>query len=360
MKVLFSHYKKLHLWLLADLAFLAAFLLARRSRAAMNALTEGFTDPLRRAIGQLCERVPFSVAEGLYVLAAMGFLAFLVLGVRAVARSRHRSGTVYALVLGLGNAVLTVYVLFCLLWGANYYADGFTDKSGLAAEPVAVDDLERVTRQFAALVSEYAGDVPRAADGAFAGDRAEILAYAPKIYENLYEEFPFLEMTDVPPKAMRFSRVMSAMGFTGFYFPFTGESNVNMDSPAMLLASTCAHELSHQRGITSEQQSNFLAVLACTRCDDANYNYAGWMLGYIHLGNALYRVDPDAWQQIRDSLPDEIVLDLRYNSAYWAQYKGLTATVTQSLNDKMIKSYGDELGTQSYGAVVDLLVNYYA
>ena len=83
-------------------------------------------------------------------------------------------------------------------------------------------------------------------------------------------------------------------------------------------------------------------------------------LGYIHLGNALYRVDPDAWQQIRDSLPDEIVLDLRYNSAYWAQYKGLTATVTQSLNDKMIKSYGDELGTQSYGAVVDLLVKYYS
>ena len=211
MKALFSHYKKLHLWLLADLAFLAAFLLARQSRGAMNALTEGFTNPLRRAIGQFCERVPFSVAESLYVLAALGFLAFLVLGVRAVARSRHRSGTVYALVLGLGNAVLTVYVLFCLLWGANYYADSFTDKSGIDVGPVAVDDLERVTRQFAALVNEYAGDVPRAADGAFAGDRAEILAYAPKIYENLYEEFPFLEMTDVPPKAMRFSRVMSAM-----------------------------------------------------------------------------------------------------------------------------------------------------
>lgn len=182
----------------------------------MNALTEGFTNPLRRMLGRLCECVPFSVAEGLYVLAALGFLVFLVLGVRAVVRSRHRSGTVYALVLGLGNAVLTVYVLFCLLWGANYYADSFTDKSGLDVGPVAVDDLERVTRQFAALVNEYAGDVPRAADGAFAGDRAEILAYAPKIYENLYEEFPFLEMTDVSPKAMRFSRVMSAMGFTGF------------------------------------------------------------------------------------------------------------------------------------------------
>ena len=54
MKALFSHYKKLHLWLLANLALLSAFLLARRSRGAMNALTEGFTNPLRRMLGRLC------------------------------------------------------------------------------------------------------------------------------------------------------------------------------------------------------------------------------------------------------------------------------------------------------------------
>lgn len=65
MKVLLLRHKKLHLWLLADLAFLAAFLLARQSRGAMNALTEGFTNPLRRMLGRLCECVPFSVAEGL-------------------------------------------------------------------------------------------------------------------------------------------------------------------------------------------------------------------------------------------------------------------------------------------------------
>ena len=72
-------------------------------------------------------------------------------------------------------------------------------------------------------------------------------------------------MTDVPPKAMRFSRVMSAMGFTGFYFPFTGECNVNVDFPAATLPSTVAHELSHRRGIASEQECNFRAVLACLR-----------------------------------------------------------------------------------------------
>ena len=169
-----------------------------------------------------------------------------------------------------------------------------------------------------------------------------------------------LFLPDHAPKGIFCSKIMSAMNFTGFYFPFTGESNVNMDSPAMLLASTCAHELAHQRGIASEQQCNFLAVLACTRCDDANYHYAGWLLGYIHLSNALYRADREAWQEVRDSLPAEVLADLFCNSAYWSHYRGLTARFTQSLNDKMIRSYGDTLGTQSYGAVVDLLVGYYA
>ena len=80
---------------------------------------------------------------------------------------------------------------------------------------------------------------------------------------------------------MRFSRVMSAMGFTGFYFPFTGECNVNVDFPAATLPTTVAHELSHRRGIASEQECNFLAVLACLRCGDAAYRYAGALSGYI-------------------------------------------------------------------------------
>ena len=197
-------------------------------------------------------------------------------------------------------------------------------------------------------------------DGLFAAGREDILDYADTVYDCLYDEFPFLDLPDQQPKGIAFSKVMSAMNFTGFYFPFTGESNVNMDSPAMLLASTCAHELAHQRGIASEQQCNFLAVLACTRCDDANYNYSGWLLGYIHLSNALYRADREAWQEVRDSLPAEVLADLRSNSAYWSHYRGLTARFTQSLNDKMIKTYGDSLGTQSYGAVVDLLVAYYS
>ena len=360
MKAFYRENKGLHRWLFACGAVLVLFSLLRESRAAMNALVYGVTLPLEQLFGRACAALPFSVAELLYVLAAVTAVVLLVLMVRYLVRSRQRGRAAYRCALFVLDLFLTVYAAFSLLWGANYYADDFCDRSGLSPEPVAYEDLVRVTQYFADNLAEASTHIARDENGLFTADRQEILNYADTVYDYLYDEFPFLDMPDQKPKGIFFSKIMSAMNFTGFYFPFTGESNVNMDSPAMLLASTCAHELAHQRGIASEQQCNFLAVLACTRCGDANYHYAGWLLGYIHLSNALYRADREAWQEVRDSLPAEVLADLRCNSAYWSHYRGLTARFTQSLNDKMIRSYGDTLGTQSYGAVVDLLVGYYA
>lgn len=152
---------------------------------------------------------------------------------------------------------------------------------------------------------------------------------------------------------------MSYLDFTGFFFPFTGEANVNTDFPPALFASTVAHELSHQRGVAKEQEANFVAVLASLRSGDADYCYSAALLAYTHLGNALYSADNAAWQRVYAQLDDNVKLDLRLNSAYWRQFETPVQSVSNTVYEGFLHSYDQTLGLKSYGACVDLLVNYY-
>lgn len=360
LKASFQKYRKLHIWALADCALLLAFFLLRGQRALMNALADHITGPLRRGLGRLSYLVPFSVMEAVEALAVLFGVGYVVWSAAAVIRAKGRWERAYGAALGAVCALLTVWAAFCLLWGVNYWTDGFQDKSGIYAQPVALEDLRAVTERFAARAAETAGDVKRDEHGLFAVPREEILAGSVRAYDGLTEAFPFLAFEDPGVKPMFFSRLMSALDFTGVYCSFTGESNVNVDSPACMLPSTIAHELAHQRGFASEQECNFLAVLASTTCADPAYVYSGWLIGYVYLGNALYSQDPEGYRAIRETLPEEVRLDLAYNNAYWAQFQDTAVQrASNKVYDGILKSYGDERGIQSYGTVVDLLVAYY-
>lgn len=361
-RAFFQAHRKLHIWLLADCAALLAFFLLRGRRGLMNAVAEHVTGPLRRGLGRVCYLVPFSVMEAVEVLAVLLGIGYVVWSAAAVARAGgRRRERAYGAALGAACALLSVWAGFCLLWGVNYWTDGFQDKSGIYAQPVALEDLREVTAYFAARAGETAGAVERDGHGLFAVPREEILANSVRAYDGITETFPFLAFDDPGVKPMAFSRLMSALDFTGFYSSFTGESNVNVDSPACMLPSTVAHELAHQRGFASEQECNFLAVLASTSCADPAYQYSGWLIGYVYLGNALYSREPEEYWAIRETLPEEVRLDLAYNNAYWAQFQDTAVQrASNKVYDGILKGYGEERGIQSYGTVVDLLVAYYS
>ena len=278
---------------------------------------------------------------------------------RLITDQGRRGRVLYRFVLTAVCAVLTVYAGFSLLWGVNYYAESFQQQSGIYARSCTVEELEAVTADFARQLAEAADGVQRDENGCFAVSRQEIFAAATSVYAPSYEEFPCLRMKDHTPKAISCSTALSAMDFTGFYFPFTGEANLNVDCPASFLPSTIVHEMAHQRGIASEQECNFIAIAASTTADSAAYRYSGWLMGFTYLSNALYRADPEAWQSVRVLLPDTVVADLRDNSAYWTAFEGPVNDAAQKVYDSFLKSSGDPRGTQSYGTVVDMLMAYY-
>ena len=354
-------FPKRHIWLLADLLAIGLYFLLREDRALMNAFTAQVTQPLKDAVASLCYLVPFSVAEWLYAAffaLCLGWTGWSLHRIRTAGRGR-RLRALWGGGLGLLCLLATAYAAFCLVWGVNYYTDSFQERSGIYAQPVSVEELYRVTALMAEGIDRTAPLVERDERGVFAEDRQEILEKGIHAYDALSQTFPFLAREDRVPKPMFFSKVFSAMGFTGFYCGYTGESNLNVDSPVCFLPATVAHELAHQRGIASEQECNFLAVLAATTMDDPVYQYSGYLMAYVHLGNALWQADPDLWRQLRDGLCPQALTDLADNSAYWAAWEGPAETVSNKVYDGLLKSYGQADGIRSYGTVVDLLVAYY-
>ena len=356
-----KNHKKLHIWLGADLAVLGLYLALRHDRGLMNGFADHITTPLKGALGRLCALTSLSVMELLYVLAGAAALVYVVGSVIAAVKARGRRGQrAYGALLLAADVCLTVYALFCLMWGVNYWTDSFQDRSGITAQPVAAEDLEAVTAYFAQQLADTADSVPRDENGVYAVPKEQILAESTAVYGGVTEQFPFLDFRDTGVKAVRCSRFMSIMGFTGVYFACIGESNVNVDSPACLLPSTVAHELAHQRGIAWEQECNFLGVLASVTSGMPDYVYSGWLLGFIHLGNALYETDPEAYWAIRNALPETVSADLRDNNAYWDQFRdNVVEKVSDTVYDAALKSYGDANGMKSYSMVVELLVAYY-
>lgn len=358
-KQFYKRHRGLHRWLLCLLVFFALYFSLRGNHELMNELSAHVIMPFERGIASLCYLTTVSVAEVCYVIAVAAAIFYLANTVRRLVQNENRGPIVYRFTLTVIGTIFTVYAGFCLLWGVNYNADGFQERSGIYERESTVEELARVTAYFADNLAAAAAEVARDGDGAFAESQEDIFAYSTQVYDHLYGEFPFLRLKDHIPKAVSLSRVMSRLDFTGFYFPFTGEANLNVDCPQSFLPATIAHEMAHQRGIASEQECNFLAIAASTGADNAAYRYSGWLMGYVHLGNALYRADQEKWRAIRDTLPDTVRLDLYQNNAYWALFEGTVRDTAQQVYDSFLKSQGEERGVQSYGTVVDLLMTYY-
>ncbi len=359
MKAFLRRYRAQLRWLAGLAAFFAVYFPLRTCRGAMNWLCGRVILPLELALGRLCSVTSVSVAEVLILSGIFAAVFYLAWQVRCLIARPQKGQRAVRMALTVLCAGLSIYAGFCLLWGVFYGADSFQDKSGLTARGGTVEELTALTERFAREVSAAGDQVQRDENSCFAVPRSEIFAEAMSAYDGVVQVFDCLKKPAVMPKAFVSSRGMSYLDFSGFYFPFTGEANLNDESPAAYLPANICHEMAHQQGIATEQECNFVAIMAATSADSAAYRYAGYLMGYVHLSNALYRVDQAAWQTIRDSLPDAVRADLRQNSAYWAQFDGLVNTAATKVYDGFLKSNGLTDGVQNYGTVVDLLLAYY-
>lgn len=345
---------------LPPLALICLFELLHNQQDLMSAWVFGGMSHLEQALGRLCALVPFSVGELLLLLFLIFCLVWLLRGVILLIRQRETLSFVKRLC-ALGAVFLWVWAGVCWLWNAAYYVPSFAQRSGLETQSYSVETLAAVTEYFAHNAARLSTQMERDSEGHFAENQSACFDRGVNIYDNLSSEFPCLSMKSVEVKPLLCSTLQSRLGFTGIYSPITGEANVNVDAPACLLPATIAHEMSHQRMVALEDEANFVGIAACVTSNDPVFQYSGYLMGLIHLCNALYPVAPDMWYEIAGRyFTPELSTDWNDNNEYWAERSSPVEEKASEVYDNFLKHNDQELGIRSYGACVDLLVTYFS
>ena len=78
----------------------------------------------------------------------------------------------------------------------------------------------------------------------------------------------------------------------------TEEPNVNTNEPSLFLAHSAAHETAHYLGYAAEEDANFLGYLVCEASNSHALKYSAAMHALVHCMSALYKADPDAYDEI--------------------------------------------------------------
>lgn len=152
---------------------------------------------------------------------------------------------------------------------------------------------------------------------------------------------------------------MCYTGITGIYFPFTGESNVNISIPDTSLPSTILHKMAHSRGYASEDEANFIAYLSSINHPDYDFVYSGYKLALSYTASVLSKIDFDSYQELHSNLSYKVINDIKYSNKFWSKYNGIISNISDSFNNSYLKSNGIEEGTENYSKIVNLSLIYY-
>lgn len=343
-----------------------------------DAWAQGFYVPLSNAVGWVPGLASFSVAEWVLLAAAIAIIAYLIVSLRAIIKAGRgsRLTTFWRRAIPAVATVAAIWVIFMALQGLNYYRPTFAQLAGYgpALEQARSLPAEKHAARLAELCQELGRrmDESRAALGPVSdqwlrsrpdisgdglGEFPAMAQEAKSLVEALNSPYPELFDVDFStPKPVLASRLLSLVGITGFYFPFTAEANASVDWPRFCVPATLCHELAHRAGFMREDEANYLGYLACVNSEDPLARYSGYTLAYDHAMNTLYGQDQAAWARINRQRSAAVAGDRAARSSMAASYRGPLQDLGDAVNDGYLKAQGQSSGTASYGLMVDLLL----
>jgi len=334
-------------------------LAAAHPREVENVYSRTVYPLLAAAQSRVSGALPVSLAE--LLLVALFLVAGLRVGFVGWSTWRRRTGRWRAVPTLLGDVLAlagALYFSFLVLWGLNYQRLPFASSAGLRVTPSPPSELELLCVELTEEANQLRVGLPEDEAGVLRlqGGLRGVLGRVELGYDAASRLYPILAGPRERPKPAFASPLLSYLGVTGIYCPFTGEAYVNATVPAPEVPFCASHELAHERGFAREDEANYIGYLACRSHPDVDFRYSGAMAAASYALSALAGVDRETAVAVAERRSPAVRRDLAALQAWSLRYRSRVSEVSQKVNDTYLRSQGLEDGVASYGRMVDLLL----
>lgn len=351
---------------LYKLRFPLAFLLSAISLQILTSLLPSLVERLyarpiyphiASALSFFSRRFGFSVAEVLIYLIFV-FILFSLAGLALQLYLRPADRLKQAAVAARFATWCTAICLwaFLLCFGLNYQRPLLFDLLGFERGETPSLELETMSGEIVRRINENYDEAH--APGRVVPDREEIIRLLEESYSSTAELSLLPQGSFAPPKPVYFSGVMTRLGISGIYFPFTAEPNYNAEQPDFQLPFTMAHEMAHQRGVARESEANFVAFLVCINSGDPFVRYSGYRSGLGVLAE-LFRKEPEKAKELIGQLGPGFREDSRQAALFWARANGFIGDLGAHINDLYLRANHVKSGAADYAGSTALIIGYY-
>ncbi|HSC52218.1 MAG TPA: DUF3810 domain-containing protein [Phnomibacter sp.] len=301
--------------------------------------------------------IPFSVGDLLIGLLILYVIRSLYRGIVKIRRKQWHWKSALFSSRKILFAVLSVYVMFHVLWGFNYYRLGSAHLLKIQPEEYSNADvdslLQTLNHKLGELNKDSAGILQHQSK-----KRSELLQDAMSAYNAGTSQFSFLQFNHASLKPNALGPLQSYTGYSGYLFPFTAEAQVNFNAPTYTLPFTVCHEMAHQLGFGSESEANMIGFLACRSSTNIAFVYSAYADMHGYALHEMWKRDSVRAKQLNKEVP-AILKQHRKEFAIWAkQHESFMQPVLNYVYQHYLYSTNQPQGLQSYNRVVAWLIAY--
>lgn len=332
---------------------------SRMSTAFADLWNETVAAFLRAVFAYATTLLPFSLAEYILLCLPVIMTVLIVYAFKNTVQSNKKTVRYIASLVSAGALVFSV--LF-INFTAGYFASPIDEKLGLDKQPVSAEELYETSLYLLENVNRESKQLDYI-HGSFSVMPYSLGELSDKIndaYAAVCDEHDFIQRLNTSVKPVMLSKPWTYTHVAGVYTFFTGEANINTNFPDYTLPFTVAHEMAHQRGISREDEANFIAFLVCIASNDPYIRYSGYLSVYEYTSSALYSSDEKLYYKVLSEMDARVRGELIAYNDFFEEYKDNVAeTIVGGISDAYLQQQGQSAGIRSYNLVTDLAVAWF-